>query len=69
MFPDPPETDNTLAIKDVIAQRVTAVRELQTNPNDFKAMKSIYESQKKVRDVLMMNQCSWLDWVSIKSTV
>ncbi|XP_076820646.1 protein Son-like isoform X1 [Clavelina lepadiformis] len=48
VFPDAPETDNTLAIKDVIAQRVTAVRELQTNPNDFKAMKSIYESQKKL---------------------
>ena len=48
MFPDEP-VDNAMSIKEVIAERVSAVRELQSNPNNFKAVKNMMLSQSKVQ--------------------
>ena len=55
----PAAAENELNIKDVIAQRVSAVRNLNTNPNDINAMKDMADIQNKVKaDMCFLMYCT-----------
>ena len=48
-----------LSISEVISQRVSAVRQLESNPNSYDAKLNLHRAQRKVRT---QNQCACLNY-------